>query len=130
MSSLAEIKYRAFLSYCHADKTWAKWLHGALEGFRIDKDLIGRETSAAKIPASLRPIFRDRDEFIAGDTLSSQTIAALDATAALILLCSPAAAKSRNSMRKCVCIRRPPRLGEARKLRPLAGGRSPRRENQ
>jgi hypothetical protein len=33
-------KYRAFLSYSHRDKAWAKWLHSALEGYRIDKDLV------------------------------------------------------------------------------------------
>ena len=35
-------KYRAFLSYSHADTRWAKWLHGRLEAFRIDKELVGR----------------------------------------------------------------------------------------
>jgi hypothetical protein len=34
------IKYRAFLSYSHRDIRWAKWLHAALEGYRIDKDLV------------------------------------------------------------------------------------------
>ena len=87
-------KYRAFLSYSHADTKWAKWLHTGLEGFRIDKDLAGRETAAGKIPASLRPIFRDRDEFTAGHTLNEQTIAALDGSAALIVLCSPKSAES------------------------------------
>ena len=43
----------------------------------------------------MRPIFRDRDEFTAGHGLAEQTIAALDASAALIVLCSPASAKSR-----------------------------------
>jgi hypothetical protein len=37
-------KYRAFLSYSHRDKAWVKWLHSALEGYCIDKDLIGRDT--------------------------------------------------------------------------------------
>ena len=43
---------------------------------------------------ALRPIFRDRDEFAAGHGLAEQTIAALDASAAMIVLCSPASAKS------------------------------------
>src|SRR5262245_65345603 len=88
------MKYRAFLSYSHADTKWAKWLHARLEGFRIDKDLIGRATATGTIPTSLRPIFRDRDEFTAGHTLSEQTINALDASAALVVVCSTAAAKS------------------------------------
>src|SRR5207248_2663921 len=73
---------------------WAKWLHRRLEAFRIDKELVGRETAIGPVPPTLRPIFRDRDDFSAGHTLSEQTLAALDASAALIVLCSPAAAKS------------------------------------
>ena len=43
-------KYRAFISYSHRDASWAKWLHAALEGYRIDKDLVGRRTSAGLVP--------------------------------------------------------------------------------
>ena len=88
------LKYRAFISYSHADTSSAKWLHRGLEGFRIDKDLVGRETTAGTIPTTLRPIFRDRDDFTAGHTLTEQTLAALDASHALIAICSPASAKS------------------------------------
>jgi len=87
-------KYRAFISYSHADTPWAKWLHRALENFHIDKDLAGRETAIGAIPKALRPIFRDRDDFTAGHTLTDQTLAALDGSAALIVICSPQAAKS------------------------------------
>jgi hypothetical protein len=53
----------------------------------------------------LRPIFRDRDEFTAGHSLSDQTLAALDVSHALIIICSPARPKSHyvnatSSMRK------------------------------
>src|SRR5436190_16394494 len=94
MLSPVAFKYRAFLSYSHADTRWAKWLHGAIEGFRVDRDLIGRKTALGEIPKSLRPVFRDRDEFTAGHALNEQTVAALDASASLVVLCSPAAAKS------------------------------------
>ena len=88
------LKYRAFISYSHADTGWAKWLHRGLESFPIDKDLVGRETATGAIPATLRPIFRDREDFTAGHTLTDQTLTALDASHALIVICSPAAAKS------------------------------------
>jgi tetratricopeptide (TPR) repeat protein len=88
-------KYRAFLSYSHGDTRWAKRLHGRLEAFRIDRELVGRATATGIIPKTLRPIFRDRDDFTAGHTLTEQTLAALDASAALIVLCSPASTKSR-----------------------------------
>jgi formylglycine-generating enzyme required for sulfatase activity len=95
MSEPAAHFYRAFISYSHADTGWARWLHRALESFHIDKDLAGRETATGTIPPTLRPIFRDRDDFTAGKTLTEQTLAALDASAALIVICSPTAAKSR-----------------------------------
>ena len=65
----------------------------ALRDFPL-RDLTGRETALGPVPKELRPIFRDREDFSAGLTLTAQTIAALDASAALIVLCSPASAKS------------------------------------
>ena len=58
MTEPAVFNYRAFLYYSHADTKRAKWLHGRLESFPIDKELVGRETGAGPIPKSLRPIFR------------------------------------------------------------------------
>ena len=95
MAAPVTLKYRGFISYSHADTAWAKWLHRSLEGFRIGKEFVGRETATGIVPKVLRPIFRDRDEFTAGQALSDQTQAALDASSALVVLCSPAATKSR-----------------------------------
>src|SRR5499427_2675174 len=88
----AAIRYHAFLSYSHADAAWAKWLHTALEAFRIEKDLIGRTTPLGPVPKTLRPIFRDREDFSGGHALTDATVAALDASTALIVLCSSVAA--------------------------------------
>jgi hypothetical protein len=79
VSALNAIGYRAFLSYSHRDTAWAKWLHKALESYRIAKDLVGRQTSAGPVPKTLRPIFRDREDFSAGHSLTEQTLAALEA---------------------------------------------------
>ncbi|MGB6536119.1 MAG: tetratricopeptide repeat protein [Xanthobacteraceae bacterium] len=87
-------KYRAFISYSHADTRWTKWLHARLEAFRIDRDLLGRGTQMGPVPESLRPIFRDRDEFSAGQELKDQTVTALSQSAALVVVCSPHAARS------------------------------------
>ncbi len=92
MPAPVDFKYLAFLSYAHADVARGKQLHGQLEAIRIDKDLAGRETPRGPVPKSLRPIFRDREDFTGGHTLTEATIAALDASAALIVLCSPVAA--------------------------------------
>ncbi len=48
MAEPVALKYRAFISYSHADTASAKWLHRGLEGFRIDKDLVGRKTEAGR----------------------------------------------------------------------------------
>jgi eukaryotic-like serine/threonine-protein kinase len=86
--------YRAFLSYSHRDKAWADWLHGALEAYRIDDHLVGRETPAGVVPKTLAPIFRDRADFAAGHSLTEQTLAALSTSQFLIVICSPHAARS------------------------------------
>jgi len=88
-------KYRAFISYSHRDTAWARWLHNALERYRIDRDLIGRQSSAGPVPKTLRPIFRDRDEFSAGHSLTEQSLSALNASQFLVVLCSPDAARSK-----------------------------------
>ena len=88
----AQFKYRALLSYSHRDVGWARWLHARLEGFHFDKDLIGRDTTLGPVPNTLRPIFRDREDFSGGQTLTDATVAALDASPALIVLCSSLAA--------------------------------------
>ena len=74
MSAPVTIKYRAFVSYGHADSSWAKWLHRSLEGFRIDGDLAGRATAMGPVPKTLRPIFRDREDFSGGHTLTDATV--------------------------------------------------------
>jgi len=92
---MAPVTYRSFLSYSHADQKWAKWLHTRLEHFKVDKDLIGRLTVHGRVPDSLYPIFRDRFEFGAGDTLLEQTRTAIDNSGSLIVICSAHAARSK-----------------------------------
>jgi hypothetical protein len=113
---VAAFKYRAFLSYSHRDTTWVKWLHKALEGYRIDKDLIGRETIHGPVPKSLRPIFRDREDFAAGHSLTGQTLAALQASQFLIVICSPNAARSQYVNEE---IRRFKTLGRSDRIIPI-----------
>jgi tetratricopeptide (TPR) repeat protein len=95
VNDITAIKYRAFLSYSHHDAAWGKWLHRALERYAIDKDLVGRQTTTGAVPKTLRPIFRDREDFPAGHSLTEQTLAALEASQFLIVLCSPDAARSK-----------------------------------
>jgi tetratricopeptide (TPR) repeat protein len=90
----ADQRYWAFLSYSHADRRWAQWLHAALEGYVVPRRLVGRETPAGPVPRRLRPIFRDREELGAGANLGDRLIGALKASTYLIVICSPAAARS------------------------------------
>jgi len=87
--------YFAFLSYSHADSAVADWLHDELERFRVPSTLTGRLTANGVIPKRLSPIFRDRHELAASDNLTEEIRVALTASRCLIVLCSPAAAKSR-----------------------------------
>ena len=87
-------RYRAFISYSHRDKDVATWLHRRLEGFRISSKLVGIETDVGPVPRRLTPIFRDRDELSASADLNTLIAAALENALFLIVICSPAAARS------------------------------------
>jgi TIR domain len=86
--------YRAFLSYSHRDRKWGDWLHRRLEGWPVPRDLVGQRRPPGPGPAKLRPIFRDRSDMEAGQSLREQVVAALGASEALIVLCSPHSAQS------------------------------------
>lgn len=86
--------YWAFLSYSHKDAETADWLHQSLEAFRVPPGLVGRLTDNGPVPRKLTPIFRDRHELAAAGDLSAEIEAALAGSRFLIVLCSPAAARS------------------------------------
>jgi hypothetical protein len=58
-------RYRAFISYSHADKRVADWLHRSLETYRVPPKLVRTSTRVGIVPRRLTPIFRDRDELSA-----------------------------------------------------------------
>jgi tetratricopeptide (TPR) repeat protein len=86
--------YRAFLSYSHRDSVWGNWIHSALEAYRVPKELVGSATPRGQVPAKLRPIFRDRFDLAASHALGKTIDAALASSENLIVLCSPASARS------------------------------------
>lgn len=88
------MSYTAFLSYSHEDELFARRFHRQLESWKVSSDLIGRETRNGVIKSSLRPIFRDREDFAGGSSLKDATLQALKDSRFLIVLCSPHAAKS------------------------------------
>ena len=86
--------YRAFIAYSHQDEGWAKWLHQALETYRVPARLVGAQTEVGTIPRRLAPIFRDRSELPSAADLSKKITEALRQSANLIVICSPHAATS------------------------------------
>ena len=87
-------RYWAFLSYSHADRRPAGVLHRALENYRIPARLVGQAGPLGPVPARLHPVFRDRDELTASGRIGAAMQAALEASRALVVLCSPDAAES------------------------------------
>lgn len=87
--------YWAFISYSHNDEAWGRWLHRALETYRVPRNLVGKQTGAGVIPRRLMPIFRDRDELPSSAELAATINAALSQSRFQIVICSPHAASSR-----------------------------------
>jgi hypothetical protein len=85
-------QYSAFISYSRKDAPFALWLHRKLESLRFPiKD--GRQPIRDR-KHPLRPAFRDLDELAASGDLGESIRKALEASGAIIVLCSPTAAAS------------------------------------
>ena len=90
----SRFRYWAFISYSQRDTKHAQWLHKELETFRVPRALVGRRMGDRTIPRRLLPIFRDRDELPSTGDLTGKVRAALEASNALVVICSPYAAAS------------------------------------
>ena len=88
-------RYWAFISYSHADKKWADWLHRSLENYPMPRDLVGKPTPAdVPVPKRFVPVFRDREELPTSSDLGSVIHKALQAARFLVVICSPRSAGS------------------------------------
>ena len=94
-AALPQRQYRAFISYSHADRATARWLHRALESYRLPPRLIGKPSPRGLVPATLTPIFKDREDLPAANDLTAEVTAALQASSCLVVLCTPSAVASR-----------------------------------
>lgn len=86
--------YAAFISYSHRDRRWAEWLHRSIESYHLPSGV----TSASEgefTSARLKPVFLDRAELPTSASLADSVTSALTDSAALVVICSPAAAQSR-----------------------------------
>ncbi len=89
------LHFKAFISYSHEDESWARWLQKALENYRVPKRLAGSQGLFGAIPPRLTPVFRDREDLSSAADLSSKIQAELEASETLLVICSPAAARSK-----------------------------------
>jgi len=96
----------AFLSYSHQDSAIADWLHEELEQFHVPSRLVGKLTDHGPVPKRLAPIFRDRHELAAASDLGEEIEEAIAGSRFLIVLCSPAAAKSHWINEEINCFKR------------------------
>ncbi len=91
---MGDHKFRAFVSYSHADEHWGAWLQRSLEQFRAPKEL-ARQLEGKGRPLRLTPVFRDREDLPVAGNLNEAIQKALADSEFQIVLCSPNAAKSR-----------------------------------
>lgn len=75
-------RYKAFISYNHRDKKFAKYLHAKLENYSSPGG------GAIKGEKSLYPIFLDENELRAGSSLSNAIQDAIKVSEFLIVICS------------------------------------------
>ena len=88
-------RFHAFLSYSHVDSRITAWLHRSLEAYTVPATLVGKPGAYGPIPKRLTPIFRDEEELPGSNELGPKLEQALRDSAALVVICSPASAKSR-----------------------------------
>ena len=91
---MGTFRFKAFISYSHRDRAWSAWLQRALEAYRIPKRLVGSDSEFGPVPRRLTPVFRDREDLPSASDLSAKVKESLEASEALIVICSPSAAGS------------------------------------
>lgn len=91
---MGTVQYKAFISYSHRDRDWSAWLQRALESYRVPRRLVGSKGEFGKVPRRLTPVFRDREDLPSASDLSSKVKDSLESAESLVVICSPAAAKS------------------------------------
>jgi tetratricopeptide (TPR) repeat protein len=89
------VNYSAFISYSSADVAHARWLHRALETYKLPARSRTEHPALRPDGRRLKPVFRDRDELSASHDLGAAIRRALSECEALIVLCSPSAARSK-----------------------------------
>ena len=107
----ASRRYRAFISYSHSDARVAGRLHRWLESYRVPKRLRATAGEFGPVLDRLSPIFRDREELESSGDLGARVRGAMADSDALIVICSPEAARSRWVNEEVMAFKRLPQGG-------------------
>lgn len=86
--------FAAFFSYSRQNKRLAQWLVRELEGLRPPREIVDELRVQGAPFTSVRPIFRDEQDMPVGGVVPERLPEVLDASATMIVLCTPAAAQS------------------------------------
>jgi len=79
-------KYRAFISYSHHDKPFAKWLQKGIESYTIPRKLY---LKYPHLPKNLkRSLFRDDEELSSASVLSDTLAKSIEESKRMIVICS------------------------------------------
>ena len=72
MLAPARPRFAAFISYSHRDMDCARWLHKAIETYRVPRALVGTQGDFGAVPPRLRPVFRDGGCVLLADVARSR----------------------------------------------------------
>jgi|TARA_R110002033_G_scaffold787_11_gene7420 tetratricopeptide (TPR) repeat protein len=92
-SDLDAVRFRAFVSYSHADAAIAQRLHRKIETYQLPRRLQS-DSKTSKNNGRLGRIFRDREDLPAAEDLSESVKQALAGSQVLVVVCSPDARES------------------------------------
>ncbi len=87
---MQDFKYFAFISYSHKDMKWARWIHKALESYKLPT--VVKKEAGGTLPNRIRPVFRDETDLGVGQLRDNLT-QELRSSKHLIVLCSPNSAQ-------------------------------------
>jgi TIR domain len=92
--ALGALQFAAFLSYSRKDERLARWLVRALEDFQPPRQTIDELKARGAGFTAPRPIFRDVHDMPVGGAIPDRLAEVIDASAAMIVLCTPASVQS------------------------------------
>jgi hypothetical protein len=114
--------YYAFISYSRKDGKWAKWLHRAIEYYRLPSVVRKSRSEQGKaLPRWIRPVFHDKSDLTPKGGLRVSLRRELEDSKYLIVICSPSSARPNSTGEHWVDeeIREFQRLGRNERIIPF-----------